>query len=254
MPHPPWSHVRRAFLIAVGSVGLAAVAAPARADVTVYLRRDGGTITSGWDDSAADVSSLASQGRGGEVTVPRWKGGERRWKKITACVRDGFKDFAIDIVEKRPAAGDYIMVMVGGRSNLLGYDDEVTGISPYTAQVEPDAVSFVFPESIRNDVEGTCVSILHEVGHTLGLDHTYLCEDPMSYLFGCGKKTWQDVDAECGEDEPRDCGTGESTQNSYQMLAANVGLRGDPRPQAQPQSAPASEPDSDSGSDSDPDT
>jgi hypothetical protein len=102
-------------------------------------------------------------------------------------------------------------------------------VSPYTGEVMSRAVSFVFPENIRHDVEGTCTSILHEVGHTLGLDHAYLCEDPMSYLFGCGKKTWQDADAECGEDAPRDCANGEATQNSYRQLASAVGLRDDPQ-------------------------
>ena len=229
--------MRAVLLAASVLVAIPATALARPTPVTVYLRRDGGTLTAGWDDSRADVSSLAWQGDGGEsVTIPKWRGGDRKWKRVAACVRARFAAFAIDIVEKRPAAGDYIMVMVGGRSDLLGYGDPVAGVSPYTGEVVSRAVSFVFPENIRNDVEGTCTSILHEVGHTLGLDHAYLCEDPMSYLFGCGKKTWQDADAECGVDEPRDCGNGAATQNSYRQLAAAVGLRGDPQhePEVEP--------------------
>jgi hypothetical protein len=97
----------------------------------------------------------------------------------------------------------------------------------------PNGVSFVFSENLRNDVEGTCTSILHEAGHALGLDHAYLCEDPMSYLHGCGEKTFQDRDAACGEDEPRACNTDDGTQNSYRHLARVVGLRaGRPEPPA----------------------
>ena len=219
----------RAVLIAAGLV----VALPAVADarpraVTVYLRRDGGTLTAGWDDSRRDVSSIAWQGEDGEsVTIPKWRGGDRRWKRVVACVRERFAPFAVDIVERRPASGDYVIVMVGGNSALLGFGGMVSGLSPYTGEVVARGVSYVFPENMRHDVEGTCVGILHEVGHTLGLDHAYLCEDPMSYLSGCGKKTWQDADTACGEEDPRECGDGEATQNSYRRLAATVGLRGE---------------------------
>ena len=223
-----------AAVVTLGVLGPVAIAGtPARdtAPVTVYLRRGGGTLQAGWDDSSRDISSLASRTDDGEVTIPAWRGGDRRWRAVTACVVERFGPFAIDVVTERPARGDYIMVMVGGRSSLLGYPRHVSGVSPFTGDVMPGGVSFVFSENLRNDVEGTCTSILHEAGHALGLDHAYLCEDPMSYLYGCGEKTFQDQDAACGEDEPRACNTDDGTQNSYRHLARVVGLRKG-RPQA----------------------
>jgi hypothetical protein len=196
--------------------------------VTVYVNGDGGTISGGWDDSANDVSSVA-YGMDHDVKVPAWKGGKKAWQKVVQCVQDRFSDFNVDIVTDRPSDGDYVMIMVGGYPSLLGYGDSVGGIAPYTGEVVRKAVGFVFSANEDNDVENTCVAILHETGHTLGLDHEYLCEDPMSYLWGCGEKHWQDQDAPCGENEERECGTGEPTQNSYQILANNVGLRGDRR-------------------------
>jgi hypothetical protein len=164
------------------------------------------------------------------------------------CVRDGFGDFAIDIVDTRPARGDYIMVVVGGTPGLVGHGRSVSGIAPYTGELIPRGVAFVFPENLRHDVRATCSSVLHETGHVLGLDHAYLCEDPMSYLSGCGEKRFRDVDAPCGEDEERACGFGGDTQNSYRQLARTVGLRDSKRPKSEPEPEP--EPGSeDTGSD-----
>jgi hypothetical protein len=205
------------------AMGMQRGAAPATG-VTIFLNRDGGTLAGGWDDSASDVSSVALNA-GGDVTVPAWRGGDRRWKQVTACVRERFGDFEVDVVTERPRGGDYIMVMVGGRADLLGYPDSVGGVAPYTGEVLRRAVGYVFAEGYDHDVENTCVGILHEAGHMLGLDHAYLCEDPMSYLWGCGEKRFQDADAYCGEGDARSCGSGDTTQNSYRRLAALVGLR-----------------------------
>lgn len=40
----------------------------------------------------------------------------------------------------------------------------------------------------------------------------------MTYLTGCGAKTFHDTDASCGEFSPRGCDCGGSTQNSFQAL------------------------------------
>jgi hypothetical protein len=204
--------------------------APTRG-VTVYLNGDGGTVTGGWDDSATNVSSIAWD-RSDEVTVPRWKGTKKAWSSVVQCVRDRFDDFAIDIVTDRPASGEYVMIMVGGQPSMFGYSDAVGGIAPYTGEVIRNAIGYVFAANGNYDVENTCVAILHETGHTLGLDHEYLCEDPMSYLWGCGEKHWQEQSAPCGEEEARSCGNGEEEQSSYRLLAANVGLRGEDPPVA----------------------
>ena len=46
--------------------------APVAANVTVYLNKDGGTVTGGWDDSANSVSSIAMNASGGVAEVPAW--------------------------------------------------------------------------------------------------------------------------------------------------------------------------------------
>jgi hypothetical protein len=215
----------RAGLVSVGSLLLVGVlGTSAFASTTVYVNGDPGAVTGGWDDSAHDVSSIA-WGTDGEIAVPGWAGSKKRWRAVVECVRDRFADFAVVIVTDRPSGGEYIMIMVGGQPSLFGYGDGVGGVAPYTGEVMRSAIGYVFAAASDFDVEQTCVAILHETGHTLGLDHAYLCPDPMSYLWGCGEKTWQDEEAPCGENEERTCGNGEEAQNSYQLLAANVGLR-----------------------------
>jgi hypothetical protein len=200
------------------------VAPRGHAPVIVYVNRNGGTVSAGEDDSRRGTSSLVESG---SVKVPPWKGGDARWKKVMACARDRFSAFDIELVEERPQSGDYIEALVGGMPSLLGYGKDVSGIAPYTGDVMPNAIVYIFAAGVDYDVEVTCVDVLHEVGHALGLDHEYLCQDPMSYLWDCDQaKTFQDVEAQCGEDDPRSCENGTHTQNSFRILARNVGLRG----------------------------
>src|SRR5688500_4450340 len=105
--------------------------------VTICLNRAGGTLAPGWDDSAGNVSSVAFN-VGGEVTIPAWRGGDRRWREVVSCVRDRYGEFAVDVVTERPRGGDYVMVMVGGKPALLGYPRSVSGVAPYTGEVMPD--------------------------------------------------------------------------------------------------------------------
>lgn len=214
-------------------------ASPTRG-VTIYLNKDGGTLTSGWDDAAAGTSSIAMNADGGVAQVPAWGGSSKRWNQVVACAQDRFAPFNVNLVTDRPSHDDYVMIMVGGMPRLFGYPDSVSGVAPYTGEVVRGAVGYVFSALLDEDVDSTCVSVIHEIGHTLGLDHEYLCEDPMSYLWGCGEKRFRDLDAPCGEDEERTCGDGNPSQNSYRVLARNVGLRDDDdvRPEPEPQDEP----------------
>jgi hypothetical protein len=56
----------------------------------------------------------------------------------------------------------------------------------------------------------------------------------MTYLSGCGAKTFQDVDAQCGEYSARECMCGGSTQNSVEHLYTTLGAAGDPPPPPPP--------------------
>ena len=215
-------------LLVVVGVALPARALAETTPVTVFLDSAGATLSAGVDDSDSRVSSLLVTRAIDSLAVPAYSGSAADWRATASCVAEGFAGFAIEVTDQRPAAASYITVMVGGRPAMLGYDDGYSGVAPYTGAVMADAIAFVFADQIGNRVDAVCQSILHEVGHTLGLDHSHHCSDVMSYLYGCGARTFTDADLSCGELAPRQCANGEASQNSYRHLADAVGLRGPP--------------------------
>ena len=193
--------------------------------VTVWLNGGGGHFLPGWEDSASDTSSVV-YGRADAVDVPAWQGSAAHWQQLVSCVRDRYAPFAVDVVERRPGTGDYIQAVIGGRSSVLGFSRSVDGVAPYTGDVVSRGIAFVFATTIGesgNGVEQVCNTAVHEIGHTLGLDHVMHCPDPMTYLQGCGEKRYADVDVACGEGEVRECGNGEASQNSWRHLMRVVG-------------------------------
>jgi hypothetical protein len=199
-------------VLAVLSAAATAVAAPR--PVTVYLERNGQTV---------------ERRNGGEVRIPKFGGGDRAWTAMVSCVKEQFAPFQIEIVERRPAGSDFITALVGGKASMIGLNDRTTaGIGPYGGSVLRDALVHVFSQVAgERDPETLCATTAHEVGHALGLDHTYKCGDVMSYFNDeCGTQTFMDVDVPCGENEERECGNGDETQNSYRRLVSLVGLKG----------------------------
>jgi hypothetical protein len=236
----------------VAAAAVAALTQPARADsthtaaqgrsaVTVFLDGGGAVLRPGYDDGAAGRSSLVASRGLDRLEVPAFAGGADAWDAIVGCVRSGYADFAVDLVDRRPSGGDYITIVIGGRPGMLGYGSSVSGMAPYSGDVIDGAVAFVFSDLMGRRVRPICEAVMHELGHTLGLDHSRQCKDVMSYQ-QCGPKQLTDLVAACGEGRDRDCGHGEATQSSRGRLARTVGLRG-----AAP--APANQPADDDGYD-----
>ena len=81
-----------------------------------------------------------------------------------------------------------------------------------------------------------CEIAAQEIAHAYGLDHEFLCDDPMTYLSGCGRKTFQDRTVSCGEYSARACKCS-GQQNSYRALIDRLGPAGSappPPPPARP--------------------
>jgi len=195
----------------------------------IYLERHSVELQPGEDDAAAGYSSvLASAGVKTPTRSKGWSGGDARWKSLVGCVTKMFSPFDVVVTDERPADPNFLMVVVGGTPLDVGIKDahHVAGLAPFNGSVIPRAVVFGFSATSNNDVRQTCETIGMEVAHAYGLDHEYLCKDVMTYLAGCGAKSFVDSDAPCGEGKKRACEGGARTQNSYRRLVDVLGTHG----------------------------
>jgi hypothetical protein len=213
---------------APGFADVVKVVAPAHSEPpskTIYLERASLELAPGDDDAVRGRSSVVrSFHPSGPVKTSGWTGSTSGWKKLVACVTKQFAAFDVVVTDRRPAGDDYIVVAVGGSPGDIGIQDPHDGgMAPYNGRVIPKAIVFAFSKGNGNNPQLTCETVAQEVGHAYGLDHEYLCKDVMTYLSGCGNKTYVDKDAICGEENQRLCRDGARTQNSYQRLLRVLG-------------------------------
>lgn len=197
----------------------AALATDARPRL-VYLNKDGGFYRQGRNDSTRDESTLVK----GDTEIPPYNRSDEDFEEVVSCIERRFARFNIDFTTEDPGNTPHIEAVLGGHPCQLGLNERVRGVAPLAnnCSVVEKAVVFAFAENIK-DTTTACEVTAHEIGHALGLDHEYLCDDPMTYL-SCGHRSFQDVDARCGTNEPRDCACSEK-QNTVEHLYSVLGPR-----------------------------
>jgi hypothetical protein len=198
-----------------------------RPSKVIYLERHAIELKPGDDYAASGMSSVVANAGGKPVKTRGFAGGDAKWKSITSCVTKMFASFDVTVTDKRPADDTFMMVVVGGKPADIGANDShhVSGLAPFNGHVIPRAVVFAFAATMQNEPRAVCETIAMEVAHAYGLDHAYLCKDVMTYLRGCGAKSFVDVDAPCGESKKRNCEGGAKTQNSHRRLVEVLGAR-----------------------------
>jgi hypothetical protein len=185
----------------------------------IYMNKDGGTYTPGYNDSSQNRSSIVNSTR----TVPAWNVSASGWEYVLSCVQDVFSEFNVIVTDQDPGNVTHVESVVAGHPNHIGMQNGVGGVSPFSCGMIEKSIVFTFAQVYGNNYQEICHTAAQEIAHSYGLDHEYLCSDPMTYLGGCGKKSFQDVNAPCGEYSQRQCQCGGSTQNSVQLLLQRLG-------------------------------
>ena len=91
-------------------------------------------------------------------------------------------------------------------------------IAPATCGYVAGAPAFVFANSIGNDVDTTCWNAASQLGSMAGLEPLFNCPDVMSYLAGCGPKSFRNESSACGTFQAGACFCGGSSRNSYAVM------------------------------------
>lgn len=216
--------------------GMVETSSPAEVDYNIiYLNGcfDGGcVIQGGFEDSRSNHSSIVN----GTFELPPYPYGN--FDDVVACVRNTYARFNVQIVTEDPGNVPHWEHIISGRSEDIGISPPpgtqgvIGGVSPRTCEILDNAITYTFAEVYGGDVAQTCWTVAQETAHAWGLDHELLCSDPMTYLTACGSsKSFQDVDATCGEYEdvpadqggPRPCMCTGGKQNSVQRILTIFG-------------------------------
>jgi len=202
-----------------------AFAGPGQPPLKIFLNRNGGTYSPGQDDSRNNTSIVPTQ----RSTIAPFPYSDAAWRAVVDCVTSQFAAYNVQIVETEPPPNErYVEHVIGGSPGDVGLPQGVGGVAPidnFNCGVIDVAINYTFAE-VYGDVQSICETAAQEIAHSFSLDHEFFCQDPMTYLGGCGAKTFQDSNQNCGEFSARQCNCGRATQNSVQVMLEKLGPAG----------------------------
>lgn len=214
---PRGTYVRVPDAALVDPVGPRAGGAPPH---LLFLQRCSGglDLTPGPDDSISNSSTIVP----GPVTLAEYPFGNDSWQEVMTQARDIFAPFNIEVTDVDPGDVPHDEAVVCGDAADVGFAG-AGGVAPFSCGIIANPITFTFPVTLGDNPRLLAEVVAQEAAHAWGLDHAFLCEDPMTYLSGCGNKYFQNIDAECGEFEARPCDCDYPFQNSYQHILAAFG-------------------------------
>ncbi len=203
----------------------------------VWLNRQGGSFTIGSNTNSATNVVTSRIFSGGAFVIPPLSN-NFNWATVVACVKEQYKPYNVRFVETKPTSGNYVQAIVGGTGEEIGRGRTLLGVAAADnfCGVTEAGVAFNFAEnhSVQNNAE-LCVTIAHEVGHVLSLEHKSLSSDVMSYTptAPSNPKSFVNQEAQCGtgvgQQPTISCScpvsSGTNNTNSAKRLLAALGAR-----------------------------
>jgi MYXO-CTERM domain-containing protein len=178
------------------------------------------TFTPGGEDSTSNRSSIIEQ----TATVSAFDAGDTAWAAVVECVQKAYKPFNVVVTDQDPSPAPHFEAVVGGDPAEVGFPSDVGGVAPFNCGIINNAVTYSFANIYQGSIPDICWTVAQESAHAFGLDHEFLCEDPMTYLSDCGSEKWfRNAQAPCGEFEERPCMCGGAGQNSYAFIQQAFG-------------------------------
>jgi hypothetical protein len=201
--------------------GVLAVAPAAQASTIVYFNRcaAGCQFVAGVDDSVLNTSTVLS----GTHNLGAFVYGDAVFNAVVACATQLLRPFDIVVTTSDPSPQPHSELVLAGTAAQGGFDVGVGGVAPATCGYVAGAPAFLFANSYGSDVNGLCWSSALLLGSMAGLEPLYNCPDVMSYLTGCGSKSFRNEESPCGTFAPEPCLCGGSSRNSFQTMRSVVG-------------------------------
>ncbi|KAB2901260.1 MAG: hypothetical protein F9K40_08640, partial [Kofleriaceae bacterium] len=202
---------------------------------TLYLNRCAGDCSvravPGINDARNRISSIPAR----DSTLTQFRFDDAAWDAMVTCVRDVYLPYGVTVVTDQPGADTaYVEVMVAGTPAELGLPPSTLGIAPMAGDCSPGvnwiAFAFANVHSVADGGLELCATVAHEAGHVYGLEHAFECEDPMTYLTGCGQKFFRNQLMRCGTSEAEACRCTGPVQNTHVKLLGALGAGSDPPP------------------------
>jgi len=205
----------------LGLALFAAVPLSSHAATTVFVNRCVGNcqFSAGADNAVTNTSSVLSVA----VSLTAFQHGDAAFAQVTACVTELLAPFDIVVTTIDPSPASHFELVVAGTAAQAGQQGGVTGLAPQACGVVPNAPVFAFANSIGNDPTIICETAVSQLGAVASLEVLFNCPDVMSFLNGCGPKSFRNENSNCGGFQAASCVCGGSTRNSYLVMRAAFG-------------------------------
>jgi hypothetical protein len=112
-------------------------AAPSTAPRIVFVNRNGGTYSSGAENSSANRSTIVR----GTVTLPPYSRSDADWQRVMQLVKEEFAPYNIVVTDQDPGATAHIEMVVSGHPSMIGAPGFAAGIAPLIAAISRGARS-----------------------------------------------------------------------------------------------------------------